>query len=435
MPDFDLLIHGADNVPFVGIADRKFAAFSEGTAKTTIDATGCTLLPGVIDAHVHFNEPGRTEWEGIATGSRAAAAGGITTFFDMPLNSYPPVCYPKAFDLKLAAMREKSIVDFGLWGGLVPGNVAQMEPLAERGVIGFKAFLSNSGIEDFHHVPFADLKLGMKEAARLNLPVGVHAESDTITSRLTQAARSRGARGIRDYLDTRPVAAELAAIDAALDLAGETGCALQVVHVSSAEGIHRITAAKAAGVNVTAETCPHYLVLTSEDMERLGAVAKCAPPLRDPSVRDELLELVREGQVDTIGSDHSPAPWSMKTSDDFFKVWGGIAGVQHLLLLLADLDLSTEQLAAVTAGNVARRFRVDYRKGSLSAGLDADITLIRRTAPEIITPGDLLYRHAISPYVGRKLKHRIEKVILRGMLVSPAQENTQPGGELIRPAR
>lgn len=433
MADFDLLIHGAINQPFVGVAEGKIAALTEGSATNRIDATGCLLLPGVIDAHVHFNEPGRTEWEGIATGSRAAAAGGTTTFFDMPLNSHPPVCDPEAFDLKLAAMREKSVVDFGLWGGLVPGNVAEMEPLAERGVIGFKAFMSNSGIDDFHHVPLADLRLGMKEAARLNLPVGVHAESDAMTSQLTEAARARGARGVRDYLDTRPIAAELEAIDSALDLAGETGCALHVVHVSSAEGVRRIAAARAAGVNVTAETCPHYLVLTGEDMERLGAVAKCAPPLRPASEREALVALLRQGRVDTIGSDHSPAPWSMKSSDDFFAVWGGIAGVQHLLPLLADLGLSAEQLAALTAANVARRFRVDHRKGALTVGLDADITLVRQIPPQILSQDALLYRHPLSPYVGRAFSHCVERVILRGAEVAPARRDERPQGELVRP--
>ena len=333
MPEYDLLVRGASPLPEIGIADGAIAGFTAASAREEIDATGLIVMPGVIDAHVHFNEPGRTEWEGWATGSRAAVAGGVTTVCDMPLNSHPPVVTADAFEAKRRAAEAQSICDFALWGGLCPGHVGDLDALAACGAIGFKAFMADSGIDDFPKVDLDTLREGMRRAAALGLPVAVHAEFDRRERRPAQSAARRGT-SVADYLASRPVESECEAIRAALEIAEETGCALHVVHVSSGRGVALIAEARARGVDVTAETCPHYLVFTGDDMERLGAVAKCAPPFRDAAERAALIDHVRAGRVDTIGSDHSPSPWTMKTDANFFRVWGGIAGVQHLLPVL-----------------------------------------------------------------------------------------------------
>jgi allantoinase len=266
----------------------------------------------------------------------------------------------------------------------------------------------------------------MKWAAALGLPVAVHAEIDRDLPRTgTQ---------VRDYLASRPIESECAAIAAALDLAYDTGCALHVVHVSSGQGVALIAAARALGVDATCETCPHYLILTCEDMERLGAVAKCAPPMRDAGVREELWEAIRVGDIHTIGSDHSPSPWSMKTDTDFFKVWGGISGIQHLLPLLLDAGLDAERCAELTSRNPAERFRLKD-KGELRAGADADLALVEFGEAEPVTAESLLYRHRHSPYVGRNLKARVRRTILRGQTVYLDGKLTgQPRGRLLTPS-
>lgn len=407
MPEFDLLIRHALNHPAIGVAEGKIVALREGSAREEIDASGLLALPGAIDAHVHFNEPGRTDWEGIATGSRACAAGGTTTFFDMPLNSAPPACDAASFALKRGAMERASFVDFALWGGLIPGRVDRIEELCHCGALGLKAFMSSSGIDDFPKADAATLKAGMKRAAALGMLVAVHAEIDH-----PELARGSTAR---DYLASRPVSMEVEAIRLALELAGETGCKLHVVHVSSAEGAALIAEARGK-VDVSSETCPHYLILNEDDLERIGPVAKCAPPLRSEAQRRALLDAVARGQIDTIGSDHSPSPMSMKTDPDFFKVWGGISGCQHLLGLLLELDLDPALLAQLTAGSPAHRFGI-AGKGRIEVGADADLTLIDLARETEITVDSLRYHHRHSPYVGRTLRTRIARTLLRGQTI------------------
>jgi allantoinase len=434
MPDFDLLIRGAQPFENVGVVDGKITAFTTGSARQEIDARGLHLLPGVIDAHVHFNDPGRAEWEGLATGSRAAALGGITTFFDMPLNAHPPTLDCASFELKRAAAEAQSVVDFALWGGLTPINLDKLEELRDCGVIGLKAFMSNSGIDDFPSVPPAILREGMKRAAKLGLIVAVHAESDETTARLGVAAQQAGRTTIRDYLNSRPVSAELEAIRMAIEFSGETGCALHIVHVSCGSGVALIAEARARGLDITCETCPHYLVLTDVDMERIGALAKCAPPLRDAAEQASLRDHLRAGRITTVGSDHSPAPASMKSDANFFKVWGGISGVQHLLPLLLDLGLDAELIARVTASNVAERFRLAPRKGSLSLGADADFALVDLAAQETIAADALQYRHRHSPYVGRRVRGAVQHTFLRGQPVVYNRRLTGSKiGQLIKP--
>ena len=356
MNDFDLLVRSEQDI---GISEGKIVALGKelsGSAKSEIDARDLTIFPGVIDAHVHFNEPGRTDWEGFASGSRAAAAGGTTTVFEMPLNAHPPTTNRKNFELKRAAAEASSLVDFGLWGGLVPGNLSDLEALRDCGVVGLKAFMCNSGIGDFESVDAKTLRAGMKRAAALDLLVAVHAESEEMTSALTGAARAAGKKEVRDYLESRPIAAELEAIRVAIDLAAETGCRLHIVHVSCGSGVALVADARSRGIDVTCETCPHYLVLTERDMEQLGAVAKCAPPLRSSDDQRQLRD--RLSDITTIGSDHSPSPPEMKQRDNFFDVWGGISGCQHLLPLLLGAGVPQEEIRRLTSGDVASRFRV-----------------------------------------------------------------------------
>jgi allantoinase len=430
LPEYDLLVRGASPLPEIGITDGAIAGVTAASAREEIDATGLIVMPGVIDAHVHFNEPGRTEWEGWATGSRAAVAGGVTTVCDMPLNSHPPVVTADAFEAKRRAAEAQSICDFALWGGLVPGHVGDLDALVACGAIGFKAFMAGSGIDDFPKVDLGTLREGMRRVAAFGLPVAVHAEFDR--------DGSGTGTSVADYLASRPVESECDAIRAALAIAEDTGCALHVVHVSSGRGVALIAEARARGVDVTAETCPHYLVFTGDDMERLGAVAKCAPPFRDAAERAALIDHVRAGRVDTIGSDHSPSPWTMKTDANFFRVWGGIAGVQHLLpVLLTEggthgfmLDL----IARLTAANVARRFRFPA-KGSLAIGCDADLTLIEMGGGHEVTSESLFYRHRVSPYVGRTMHARVRRTLRRGRTVfHDGRIMVESGGKLLRPS-
>ena len=380
-----------------------------------IDARGLTVLPGLIDVHVHFNEPGRAEWEGAATGSCALAAGGGTLFFDMPLNSSPCTVGPKEFDQKRAALEAASMTDFALWGGLVPGNRDMLEPLAERGVIGFKAFMADSGLPEFPRADDLTLYDGMCEAARLGLPVAVHAENNELVQALTWRATAAGRHGIRDYLDSRPVMAEVDAIQRAALLAGEAGAKLHIVHVSSGRGVVAALEARARGVDISIETCAHYLYFGEEDMLRLGAVAKCAPPLREPAERKTLWRSVLRGDVDIVGSDHSPAPLAMKQDANFFRVWGGIAGVQSTLAVLLELA-PVERIAALTAANPARRFALP-RKGSLAAGSDADFTLVDTEAEFTVTRESLFQKHGLSPYLGATFRGTVRRTVVRGQTV------------------
>ena len=426
MPELDLLIRGAEPISEIGIAAGKIVSFEAGDAREEIDARGLLVLPGVVDAHVHFNEPGRADWEGWETGSRAAAAGGVTTVCDMPLNSTPPLVDAAAFDAKLAAAQASSVCDFAFWGGLIPHSADKLEALATRGVMGFKAFMSDSGIPDFPKADLATLRAGMKSAAKLNLPVAVHAEFDQDHPRL--------GTGVRHYLDSRPIEMETAAIRAALDIAGETGCALHVVHVSSARGLDLIARARQRGLNVTCETCTHYLVFTGEDMERIGAAAKCAPPMRDAANREALWRHVHNNEVDTLGSDHSPSPWELKADTDFFQAWGGISGVQHLLPVLLDAGMEPELFSRLASENPARRFRLPH-KGRLEIGGDADLVLVDLRAEHSVRAEDLLYRHQHSPYVGRTLHAMVRRTLLRGQTVfHDGKIVAKPAGNLVKPS-
>jgi allantoinase len=417
----------------IGIAGGKIVELSSQSsqsAATEIDASGLHVFPGAVDVHLHFNDPGRADWEGVATGSNACAAGGTTTFCDMPLNSSPPTLDRKSFAAKLNALTGKSRVDFGLWGGLTPKNLANLEELAACGVIGFKAFMCDSGIDDFLAADEETLGRGMEIAAKLALPVAVHAEDQSLTAKLTADARAAGRRGVRDYLDSRPIKAETLAIEKAIALAKQTGCSLHIVHVSSAAGIDLVTSARRNHVPVTCETCPHYLVLIDADVERLGAVAKCSPPIRSADEQTKLWKKLRTGEILFIASDHSPAPASMKQSDDFFQIWGGIAGCQSLLGLMLQSVChqhggSLADVARFTATAPARRFSLPG-KGELRVDNDADLTLVDLAARPVLRADDLQYRHKVSPYIGMTHGGAIRRTLVRGATV---WYDRQPVGE------
>jgi allantoinase len=433
MSDFDLLVRSEQDI---GISGGKIVALGEnlsGSANSEIDAHELKIFPGIVDAHVHFNQPGRTDWEGFETGSRAAAAGGTTTVFEMPLNAHPPTIDGGSFDLKRAAAETDSFVDFALWGGIIPGNTDQLETLRDRGVIGLKAFMCESGIDDFPAVNQRELRDGMQRAAELGLIVAVHAESQRITGQLTHERIVAGKTSIRDYLESRPIEAEVEAIQNALDLAGETGCRLHIVHVSCGRGIEMIARARARGADVSCETCPHYLLLTDEDMERLGAVAKCAPPLRSSAEQKDLRALLKE--ITTIGSDHSPSPWSMKEHTNFFEVWGGISSCQHLFPLLLDALIAPDEVERLTSRSVAERFGLT-QKGGIEIGKDADFTLVDFDSEEVITAESLHYRHRHTPYLGCKLRVRIARTVLRGQTIfHNGKIAASPIGKFVRPTK
>jgi allantoinase len=426
----------------VAIAGGRIAAVGPelpGTAREEIACDGLYVFPGVIDAHVHFNEPGRTAWEGWATGTRALAAGGATCCCEMPLNAHPPTLDAASFDLKRAAAEASALVDFALWGGLVPGNVPQLEELAERGVIGFKAFMSASGIEDFAAADDLTLYAGMREAARLGRLVAVHAENDTLTRELAARAIAEGHTGVSDYLASRPVVAELEAIARAITFAEDTGCPLHIVHVSTGRGVALVAEARARGVDVSCETCPHYLIFTEEEVERIGPLSKCAPPIRSQTEQDALWRLLADGTLPMVASDHSPAPADMKADPSFFRVWGGISGCQSLLPLLLTEGyhrraLSLPVITAATSEFVARRFGIAH-KGRIEAGHDADLALVAMDTTSVLQSSDLHYRHPHSPYVGRTLKGSVIRTLVRGTTVYLEGEFvSNPIGRLVTPA-
>lgn len=431
----------------IGIQGGKIAALGENLVYsehiTFYDAEHLHILPGMVDAHVHFNEPALGHWEGFATGSAALAAGGCTTYIDMPLNGVPPTVRLSALEWKLAAAEGESVVDYALWGGLVPGNVGNLQELAEAGVIGFKAFMSCPGGEGediFAEVDDVTLLEGMKEIARLGMVLALHAESEEIVSKLAAQAVQEGRRGPLDFALTRPISAELEAVNRALFYAEQTGCKLHFVHISSAEAVQVITEAKARGLDVTVETCPHYLVLTSADLERLGPLAKCAPPLRTLDNQARLWAELADGKIDILASDHSPCPTHMKQGD-FFEAWGGISGAQSSLELMLDegylrREVPLPLLSRMLSLEPAKRFGLHPRKGEIAVGADADLALVDMALSYSLQENNLLYRHKHSPYVGKAFGCRVKATFVRGVQVYELGKEVaeKAEGAWIRPA-
>ncbi|MEM8873574.1 MAG: allantoinase AllB [Planctomycetota bacterium] len=439
----DLLIRGGQLVTPTGVREADLAidggrivGFDSADARDEIDATGLHVFPGLIDPHVHFNEPGRTEWEGFATGSAALTAGGGTVFFDMPLNS-TPVLDVDAFDAKAALAAEKSVADFGLWGGLTPNNLDNMPALIERGVVGFKAFMCDTGIDDFAYADLDTLRKGMEIAAEHDALVAVHAERQETAVALRERADAAPQRDWETYLKSRPPLLEVVAVQEALALAKDTGCRLHIVHVSVPYAIELVQQARADGVDVTCETCPHYLAFTEDDLVERGASLKCAPPLRNADAAAQLWEDLGGDRFAFVASDHSPCPPAMKDADDPFKVWGGIAGVQSTrsVLLSGEPALKLDAIANLTAANVADRFRIE-NKGQIADGFDADLALVDLSEPYELTAGMLLDRHRANPYVDRTFAGLTRRTILRGVtMYLDGNIIADPCGKLLTPWR
>ena len=452
----DLLIAGGtlvgerDVVPAdLAIANGRVAAILEPgapgvSAETIIDARGKLILPGVVDAHVHFNEPGRTHWEGYETGSAAAAAGGTTTFLDMPLNNDPPTLDADSLALKVAAVAERSVVDYGLWGGIVPGNLDDLAALQAGGIVAAKAFMCHSGLDAYPGVDDVALFGALRRGAELGLTVGLHAESDGLTTALADEARRNDRREPRAWADARPPFTEVEPVRRALYLAGQTGASIHFVHISTAEAVREVAAARASGVRATLETCPHYLALDEDDLEKLGPFGKCAPPLRPRGVVEALWQEVLAGRVDLIASDHSPCPPEDKLPgwDDIWLAWGGLHGVQTLLPVLLTEGVHARKmplplLVRLTSAGPARRYGLYPRKGALLVGSDADLGIVDPDAEWTLEEGHLKTRWPVSPFLGRRFRGRVETTIVRGTVVYQDGEiQVQPGyGRRLLPGR
>jgi allantoinase len=449
----DLVVCGGDVILPTGRATTDIAVTGGvitamgtdvGSAAETIDARGLVVLPGVVDAHVHFNEPGRADWEGWDAGTRGAAAGGVTTVLEMPLNAHPPTITATNFDAKHAIASTQALVDFGLWGGLVNDNLAELAGLAARGVVGFKAFMSESGVDDFRRVTDGVLAAGLKAAARLGVVVGVHAESHEMVERLSSEIRARREIDRLAWCRARPPAAELEAIRRLVSCVrgAGPGARAHVVHVSAAEGLAEVQGAREWGMSVTAETCPHYLEFDEQDFERVGPALKCAPPIRDAAARERLWTALLAGDVDLVASDHSPCPAAdkKKGEHDVWQAWGGVAGIQATLPVLLTggvhaRGLSLERVADLTATAPARLFGLYPRKGSIAVGADADFALIDPRRTWTFESQQLHTKGGISPYVGRTFRGAVVRTIVRGRTVFVDGEIVgAPGwGHLVRP--
>ena len=395
-------------VDIVGVRDRIIAA------RTVLVPDDAVLLPGLVDSHVHVNEPGRTEWEGFRSATLAAAAGGVTTIVDMPLNSLPPTTTAEALSVKRAAAAASAYIDIGFWGGAVPDNLGALAPLHEQGVFGFKCFLSPSGVEEFPHLSRPQMLAAMEEIAALGSRLIVHAEDPAFLG-------EEGAlgRGYEAFLASRPPASEASAIDAVIDGARRTGARAHILHLSDAHSLPAIRAAKAEGVALTVETCPHYLTIVAEEIPDGASEFKCCPPIRESSNRDLLWEGIVDGTIDAIVSDHSPSTVDLKRSGggDFGLAWGGIAGLQVGLSavwteargrgipLEAILPLFTTGPAAVAGLTGA---------GVIAPGAPAHLTVFGVDDPFVIDAARLLHKNPITAYDHRVLSGRIRRTWLHG---------------------
>ncbi len=421
----------------VVVRDGRIAAVEPWDAglELTDELGELVLLPGVVDTHVHVNEPGRTEWEGFRTATRAAAAGGVTTIVDMPLNSVPATTTAAALREKVRAMAGQLAVDAGLWGGVVPGNAGELEALAAAGALGFKCFLSPSGVGEFGHVGESDLREAMPVLARLGLPLLAHAEDPGLLRPLPASTRRHA-----DWLASRPPAAEASAITMLANLAAEFGVHVHVVHVASRAGVDAVGAGVLATLEagrglVTAETCPHYLSFAAEAIADGATVFKCAPPIREDAERIALARAVCAHALELVASDHSPAPPSLKDLDggDFARAWGGIASLEFSLAAtwtaLRDQGASAADLARWMAAAPARLAGLEGRKGAIAPGHDADLVAFDPETWWTPTAGALHQRHPVSPYVGRALCGRVHTTWLRGALVHNGRNVVgEPGG-------
>ena len=400
-----------------------------------IDAGTMIVMPGLVDSHVHINEPGRTDWEGFETATRAAAAGGITTLIDMPLNSIPSTTNVAALEAKRHAARGKCYVNIGFWGGVVPGNAGDIVPLAKAGVLGFKSFLSPSGVDEFESVSESDLEQAMPIVASTGLPLLVHAESP---AELRPADPAADPHQYATWLNSRPPAAEQAAIELLIRLAARTRAHTHIVHLASADAVPALMKARAEGVPITVETCPHYLTFCAEEIHERATAWKCAPPIRERAHRERLWRALQDGHIDLVATDHSPAPPAMKDLEEgnFIKAWGGIASLQislPVMLTAARLrNIPIERLIAWMSAAPARLAGLNARKGAITVGRDADLVIIDPDRGLTVDASRLYHRHAVTPYDGARLKGLITMTMVGGEIVFEHGEIVgEPRGELL----
>lgn len=391
----------------------------------TIDAGDKCVLPGLVDTHVHINEPGRMEWEGFETATRAAAAGGVTTLVDMPLNSVPPTTTLEGLRAKVKALEEKARVDVALCGGLVPATAGKgaLEELFGEGVLAFKCFLAESGVDEFSHVHEDELRAGMVELARIGAPLFVHAELPMPLAEGERAALGLDPRRYATYLASRPRKAEDAAIDLVLRLAQETGARAHVVHLSSSDALTMFERAKDQRTSITVETCPHYLTFAAEDIPDGATEFKCAPPIRERNNREKLWDALRQGILDQVVTDHSPSTIELKCSGsgDFMKAWGGISSLQlGLAAIWTEAKARGRGIRDVVewmSAAPARLAGLSDRKGAIAAGYDADLVVWDPDAAFTVDVAALEHRNKITPYHARELLGSTLRTILRGRTV------------------
>jgi allantoinase len=407
---------------------RPYAEQVGGAGEVVVLGDDEVLLPGLVDSHVHVNEPGRTDWEGFATATRAAAAGGITTIIDMPLNSIPPTTDAAALRAKREAAAGQVHVDVGFWGGAVPGNSGQLPGLHGAGAFGFKVFLVDSGVPEFPPLDDAGLGGVMRQAAGLGSVVIVHAEDAAAIGSAPEA----GGPGYGAFLRSRPAAAEVTAIARVIDLARRTGARAHVLHLSAADATGMLADARRSGVRVTAETCPHYLALAAEDVPDGATQFKCCPPIRERANRERLWEALRGGIIDCVVSDHSPCPPALKLAGggDFGAAWGGIASVQVALPVV----WTQARARGHTLDDVARwmaagpaRLAGLAGKGRIAPGMDADLVAFAPEDTFIVRPDRLYHRHRLTPYAGQRLHGVVRRTWLRGAPVT----GERPAGRLL----
>lgn len=451
MPTPDLIIRGRQVVTPDTIAP---AAVHIGggviTAVGAYDAVppGCEVvdaddnsivMPGLVDTHVHINEPGRTEWEGFETATRAAAAGGVTTLVEMPLNSIPPTTTVENFNAKLAAAQNKCAVDIGFWGGVVPGNTGELPALSDAGVLGFKCFLVHSGVDEFPNVTESDLREAMPELRRLGAVLIVHAEVPEPIDRALREESEADPRKYATFLKSRPREAEDRAIALIIRLCRETGARVHIVHHSSADSLPQLRQARGAGLPITIETCPHYLCFAAEDIEDGATEFKCCPPIRERDNREELWSALDEGLIEMVVSDHSPCPPAMKRlgTGNFLEAWGGIASLQLRLpimwTLASERDYTINHLAEWLCRAPARLVGLDHRKGAIAVGQDADIVIWSAGKTFRVEPAVLHHRHKLTPYAGQTLSGLVEQTYLRGrQIYDRGRFAEQPLGRILR---
>jgi len=404
------------------------------------DADESVVMPGLVDTHVHINEPGRTEWEGFRTATKAAAAGGVTTLIEMPLNSIPAVTTVSAYREKLAAVAGKLRVDVGFWGGVIPGNVAELRPLWEAGVVGFKCFLVPSGVPEFPHVVEETLRASLAELKLIGAPLLVHAEvPEPIEEAAKGLSEKSSARSYSTWLASRPRNAENAAIDLLIRLANEFKVHIHVVHLSSSDAVSQLQRAKSDGINVTVETCPHYLTFSAEDIPDGATEFKCAPPIRERENREKLWGAFRDSVIDFIATDHSPCPPDMKLRErgDFLRAWGGISSLQLSLPAVwteaSSRGYSPADLAEWLCRRPAQLAGLARKKGAIAAGHDADLVVWNPDSKFRVSADDLYHRHKITPYSGRELRGTVRTTFLRGQKAFDGGEfSPSPTGRILR---